>query len=64
MATCFSADDPDQLRGPQFDAAWADEIAKWRYEAAWDNLMLGLRLGLDPRCVATTTPKPRRGCRG
>lgn len=59
VATCFSADDPDQLRGPQFDAAWADEIAKWRYEAAWDNLMLGLRLGADPRCVATTTPKPR-----
>lgn len=59
MATCFSADDPDQLRGPQFDSAWADEIAKWRYEAAWDNLMLGLRLGADPRCVATTTPKPR-----
>ncbi|MEQ8587657.1 MAG: terminase family protein [Thalassobaculaceae bacterium] len=58
-ATCFSADDPDQLRGPQFDAAWADEIAKWRYEASWDNLMLGLRLGADPRCVATTTPKPR-----
>jgi len=60
VATCFSADDPDQLRGPQFDAAWADEIAKWRHEAAWDNLMLGLRLGADPRCVATTTPKPRR----
>lgn len=59
MATCFSADDPDQLRGPQFDAAWADEIAKWRYEAAWDNLMMGLRLGRDPRCVATTTPRPR-----
>lgn len=59
IATAFSADDPDQLRGPQFDAAWADEIAKWRHEAAWDNLMLGLRLGRDPRCVATTTPKPR-----
>ena len=59
VATSFSADDPDQLRGPQFDAAWADEIAKWRYEAAWDNLTLGLRLGADPRCVATTTPKPR-----
>lgn len=58
VATCFSADDPDQLRGPQFDTAWADEIAKWRHEAAWDNLMLGLRLGRDPRCVATTTPKP------
>ena len=59
IATSFSADDPDQLRGPQFDAAWADEIAKWRHEAAWDNLMLGLRLGRNPRCVATTTPKPR-----
>ena len=59
VATSFSADDPDQLRGPQFDTAWADEIAKWRHEAAWDNLMLGLRLGDDPRCVATTTPKPR-----
>jgi len=59
VATCFSADDPDQLRGPQFDAAWADEIAKWRYEAAWDNLMMGLRLGADPRCVASTTPRPR-----
>jgi len=59
VATAFSADDPEQLRGPQFDAAWADEIAKWRYEAAWDNLMLALRLGADPRCVATTTPKPR-----
>ncbi len=59
IATSFSADDPDQLRGPQFDAAWADEIAKWRHEAAWYNLALGLRLGADPRCVATTTPKPR-----
>ena len=59
VAQTFSADDPEQLRGPQFDAAWADEIAKWRYPAAWDNLMLGLRLGPDPRCVATTTPRPR-----
>lgn len=59
VAQTFSADDPEQLRGPQFDAAWADEIAKWRYAAAWDNLMLGLRLGTDPRCVATTTPRPR-----
>ena len=59
VAQTFSADDPEQLRGPQFDAAWADEIAKWRYVASWDNLMLGLRLGDDPRCVATTTPRPR-----
>ena len=59
VAQTFSADDPEQLRGPQFDAAWADEIAKWRYVASWDNLMLGLRLGAAPKCVATTTPRPR-----
>ena len=59
IATTFSADDPEQLRGPQFDAAWADEIAKWRYPAAWDNLLLALRLGHQPRVVATTTPRPR-----
>ncbi|MCR9256279.1 MAG: terminase family protein [Alphaproteobacteria bacterium] len=59
IATGYSADDPEQLRGPQHDAAWADEAAKWRYEAAWDNLLMGLRLGRDPRCVMTTTPRPR-----
>ncbi len=62
-ATLFSAEKPDQLRGPQFDFAWCDELAKWRYpEAAWDNLMFGLRLsgpdGSPPRCVVTTTPRP------
>jgi len=60
MATTYSAEEPDQLRGPQHDTAWADELAKWRYEEAWDNLMLGLRLGDDPRSVVTTTPKPTR----
>lgn len=56
----FSADDPEQLRGPQCDTAWADEIAKWRYEEAWSNLVFGLRLGTDPRAVGTTTPKPTK----
>lgn len=60
VATTYSAEEPDQLRGPQHDTAWADELAKWRYEAAWDNLMLGLRLGDEPRSVVTTTPKPTR----
>ena len=59
MARCFSASDPEQLRGPEFDLAWADEIGKWQYEAAWDNLMLALRAGDRPRCLATTTPPPR-----
>jgi phage terminase large subunit-like protein len=58
-ATIYSADDPEQLRGPQHDGAWCDEIAKWRYGMeSWDNLMLGMRLGTNPQVVATTTPKP------
>ena len=55
----FSAEDPDSLRGPQFDAAWCDEIAAWpKGEAVWNNLQFALRLGSSPRCVATTTPRP------
>ena len=60
IATAFSAEEPERLRGPQHDAAWCDELAAWRYDEAWDNLMLGLRLGADPRCVVTTTPRPVR----
>ena len=58
IATLFSADEPDRLRGPQFDAAWCDELAAWRYPEAWDMLMMALRLGQNPRVVVTTTPKP------
>ncbi len=59
-ATTFSADEPERLRGPQHDAAWCDELAAWRYPEAWDMLMFGLRLGSDPRCVVTTTPRPTK----
>ena len=58
IATTYSADVPDQLRGPQHDAAWADELAAWQYPDAWTQLLLGLRLGDDPRVVVTTTPRP------
>lgn len=55
----FSAEEPDGLRGPQFDAAWADEFCAWSYpEATLSNLRLGLRLGQNPKLVMTTTPKP------
>lgn len=54
----FSADEPDRLRGYQHHRAWCDELASWRYPDAWDQLLLGLRLGQDPRVVVTTTPKP------
>jgi predicted phage terminase large subunit-like protein len=58
MALLFSAEEPQRLRGPQHDLAWCDELAAWRYPAAWDMLMFGLRLGDDPRVVVTTTPRP------
>ncbi|MBK5944912.1 ATP-binding protein [Rhodobacter veldkampii DSM 11550] len=57
-AQVFSAHEPESLRGPQFDAAWADELAKWkRAEEAWDMLQFALRLGDHPQQVVTTTPR-------
>lgn len=57
-AQVFSAHDYEALRGPQFDAAWLDELAKWRKaETAWDMLQFSLRLGEHPRQVVTTTPR-------
>ena len=57
-ARVYSASDPEALRGPQFDAAWCDELAKWkRGRDAWDMMQFALRLGDDPRVVVTTTPK-------
>ena len=59
VATLFNATEPDQLRGPQFDAAWCDELAKWAYaRETWDMLQFGLRLGINPKQLVTTTPRP------
>lgn len=59
VATLFSAEEPERLRGPQFEAGWADELAAWKYlRETWDMFMFGLRLGSDPRTIITTTPKP------
>lgn len=62
QAILYSAGEPESLRGPQHSHAWCDEIAKWdnaggRAMSAWDNLVLGLRLGEHPQVVATTTPR-------
>jgi len=58
VAQVFSAADPESLRGPQFDAAWCDELAKWtKGEAAWDMLRFALRLGDRPQALVTTTPR-------
>jgi phage terminase large subunit-like protein len=62
-ATCFTADEPDSLRGPQFTHAWGDEVAAWRQTpdaagmTAFDNLRVGTRLGANPQIMITTTPK-------
>ena len=62
-ATCFTADEPDSLRGPQFTHAWGDEVAAWRQSpdaagmTAFDNLRVGTRLGEHPKILVTTTPK-------
>ena len=58
VAQVFSAHEPEALRGPQFDAAWADELGKWRRgQDAWDQLQFALRLGDRPRACVTTTPR-------
>jgi phage terminase large subunit-like protein len=54
----YSGDEPDQLRGPQHDTAWVDELAKFKYpQDTWDNLEMGMRLG-SPKVCLTTTPRP------
>jgi phage terminase large subunit-like protein len=58
IAQIFSAEDYDGLRGPQFDAAWCDELAKWKHaDEAWNMLQFALRLGENPVSVITTTPR-------
>jgi phage terminase large subunit-like protein len=64
VAYLFSSEDPEGLRGPQFDCAWADEFCAWTYpEATLSNLRLALRLGVDPKLIMTTTPKPTQALR-
>ncbi len=60
IATIFSAEEPDRLRGPEHYFAWLDEPAHWPLiQECWDNLLFGLRLGAKPRIICTTTPKSR-----
>jgi predicted phage terminase large subunit-like protein len=59
VATTFSSEEADRLRGPQHDAVWADELAAWTNpQDIWDMAQFGLRLGKRPRWLATTTPRP------
>jgi len=59
QVTCFSAEKPSALRGPQHDWVWAEETAAWKYpDETWDMMQMGLRLGKNPQVCVTTTPRP------
>ena len=58
VSLVFSAQEPDRLRGKQHQKLWADELAAWQYADAWDQALLGLRIGAKPQAVITTTPRP------
>jgi len=59
LATTYSAEEPERLRGPQHHFAWSDELCAWKYpQETWDMLQFGLRLGEQPQQIVTTTPKP------
>src|SRR5262249_1061607 len=60
IATTFSAEEPERLRGPQHNVAVCDELGSWSRPETWDMLQFGLRLGRHPRCLVATTPRPTR----
>jgi len=57
----YYGSEPDRCRGPQSDFLWLDEVAKYQYpEETFDNLLMGLRLGANPLCMITSTPRPTK----
>jgi phage terminase large subunit-like protein len=60
VAHCYGADEPALLPRPQHKKGWVDELASFKHDEAFDNFLLGLRLGDHPQVVVTTTPKPRK----
>lgn len=58
IATLYSSEEPDRLRGPQHEVSWSDELAAWKSPETWDMLSFGMRLGRHPQSIITTTPKP------
>jgi phage terminase large subunit-like protein len=60
VSLLFSAEEPDRLRGKQHEKLWLDELAAWKKPDAFDQALLGLRLGAKPQAVVTTTPRPTK----
>jgi phage terminase large subunit-like protein len=58
VATVLSAEEPDGIRGHQFDTAWGDEFCKWpEPQAMLDMTLMALRVGQHPQMAITTTPR-------
>ena len=58
VAQIFSSEDAENLRGPQFEIAWCDELTRWKKpDYTWTMLQMALRIGDDPRACITTTPR-------
>ena len=60
VSLVFTADEPERMRGKQHEKLWGDELAAWRYPESWDQAKFGLRLGVRPQALLTTTPRPTK----
>jgi phage terminase large subunit-like protein len=60
VVSLYSAEEPDRLRGVNCDLMLADELAAWTHSETWDMAMFALRIGVNPRAMITTTPRPTR----
>lgn len=63
IAHCYSGEEPERLRGPNHSDGWLDEVGAWKTSETYDMFLYGLRLGTDPKCLITTTPRPREWLR-
>jgi phage terminase large subunit-like protein len=60
VATTYSADEPDQMRGPESDLVLGDEVAAWRFADSFDQVSFGNRRGQRPIMILLTTPRPNK----
>ena len=60
-ALLFSSEEPESLRGNEFHKAWLDELCAWVYvQETYSQVIMCLRLGINPQCLITTTPKAQK----
>jgi phage terminase large subunit-like protein len=54
---CKGLKDPDSARGPNINWLWYDEAGRDFTGESWQIAVASVRVGNDPQCWATTTPK-------